>query len=502
MPRKKKNGLLESLESLKKLKARNDKTFGRLTAISNSINNGFENPIYDLIDTLKRQTALWNTICEQQKTISTIAQKMEALNNVENIIAQPMQQIHAFNNIVNTIAPPTFISTIEKLENIYGNAKSHLETMEFLDELKELEPYFELELKKTEYQNKTIAEIYEMSIDPKNKKIKPGSLFARLLKDARLLAKSISVHGINLTTHTMPNNALMNTLQQRSVINAGAFDMVVSNARGKRKEITAYTMIELDPEKNSIELMDTKLTEYERQVSDAIISLWIEANKEKVPPIFTIDIIFRAMPGGSDKPSPQQKTAITQAIEKFRRLHITVDATDEMRKRGIIASNETFKLDNVYLSATHAEYKIKNGRQIVDAYKIDSEPIILTYCKMTKQLLTVSAKYLAIEKVKNGRASRELLPITKNRQAMVGYLLRRITIMEYDKKNKIQKQRNIILFDTLFTETGTRTTNRKQTMNDRNFCFKILDFWKISGLISGYSKQKKGCSITGIVIDL
>ena len=316
-----------------------------------------------------------------------------------------------------------------------------------------------------------------------------------------IAAKLPLVQGIRPTAHTMPNNALMNTLQQKPAINAGAFDMVVANGRGRRKEITAYTMIEFDPGETSIKITDAKLTEYERQVSDAVVSLWIEAVKEKLPPIFTPDMIFRAMPGGSDKASPQQKGAITKTIEKFRRLHITVDATEEMRKRGVIGSNATFKLDNFYLSATHAEYKVKNGGQTVNAYKIDTEPIILTYCTMTKQLLTVPAKHLAIEKVKKGRASGELVTMTADRQAMTGYMLRRIAVMKHDRKNKVQTQSNVILFDTLFTETGTKTDNRKQTMINRNFCFDVLDYWKVSGFIKGYSKQEKGRSITGIVIE-
>ena len=316
-----------------------------------------------------------------------------------------------------------------------------------------------------------------------------------------IAAKLPLVQGIRPTAHTMPNNALMNVMQQKPAINAGAFDMVVANAKGRRKEITAYTMIEFDPGETSIKITDAHLSEYERQVSDAVISLWIEAVKEKLPPIFTPDMIFRAMPGGSDSASPQQKGAITKTIEKFRRLHITVDATEEMRKRGVIGSNATFKLDNFYLSATHAEYKVKNGGQTVNAYKIDTEPIILTYCTMTKQLLTVPAKHLAIEKVKKGRASGELVTMTADRQAMTGYMLRRIAVMKHDRKNKVQTQSNVILFDTLFTETGTKTDNRKQTMINRNFCFDVLDYWKVSGFIKGYSKQEKARSITGIVIE-
>lgn len=317
-----------------------------------------------------------------------------------------------------------------------------------------------------------------------------------------IAAKLPLVQGIRPTAHTMPNNALMNTLQQKPAINAGAFDMVVANAKGRRKEITAYTMIEFDPGETSIKITDAKLTEYERQVSDAIISLWITAKEENLPPVFTPDMIFRAMPGGSDKASPQQKGAITKAIEKFRRLHIYVDATEEFTKRGIIPNGSKYVFDEYYLNVRRHTGQIKNGGAIVQGYEILSQPVILTYSKLTKQLLTVSAKYLAIEKVKQGRASGELVTMTADRQAMTGYMLRRIAVMKHDRKNKVQTQSNVILFDTLFAETGTTTTDRKQTMLNRNFCFDVLDYWKVSGFIKGYSKQKKGRSVTGIAIDL
>ena len=85
---------------------------------------------------------------------------------------------------------------------------------------------------------------------------------------------------------------------------------------------------------------------------------------------------------------------------------------------------------------------------------------------------------------------------------MTGYMLRRIAVMKRDKKNKVQIQSNIILFDTLFREAGTATADRKQTWLNRNFCFEVLDYWKATGFIRDYHQQTKGRSITGIEICL
>ena len=303
------------------------------------------------------------------------------------------------------------------------------------------------------------------------------------------------------TRHTMPNNALMNALQQKQAINAGAFDLVVANPHGRRKEITAYTMVTYDAEAAGTALAAANLSEYERQVSDAVITLWLEAKKQDLPPVFTTDTIFRAMPGGGDKPSPQQRGAITKAIEKMRHLHITVDATEEMRLRGAIGKNEVCEFDDFYLSAVRVTRRIKNGGQTVTAYKLHTEPVILTYSRMTKQILEVNAKYIEIRKVKKGQPA-EIMPMTAGRQAMAGYMLRRISVMKRDKKNKAQTQSNVILFDTLFAETGTATDNREMTRRNRDYCFEVLEYWKVTGLIKGYTQQTKGRSITGIVISL
>ena len=114
--------------------------------------------------------------------------------------------------------------------------------------------------------------------------------------------------------------------------------------------------------------------------------------------------------------------------------------------------------------------------------------------------------------------------MTPERQAMTGYIVRRLAVMEYDqnraKENKrkydakrrkdpslpekplaaFREQSDTILFETLFTETGANTTNRDRQMDNRNFCFDVLDYQKAIGTFKGYTKQTKGRSITGVKI--
>ena len=341
---------------------------------------------------------------------------------------------------------------------------------------------------------------------------------------AELLETIKTVQAIDPAAHVMPNNALMNALTQKPAINAGAFDLVVANEQARRKEITNYTIVNYDPGDSGITITDPKLSEYERQVSDAVISLWAEAKRQNMPPVFTVDMIYQSMPGGGERPQPAQRAAITRTIEKLRRLHIYMDATEEMKKRSKIGAGATFTMDSFYFQVDRAEYKARNSRQSVTAYKMESAPIMLTYSQMTGQLLTVQARYLDIRKVKAGLISPEVIPATAGRQAMAGYMLRRIAVMRHDeeaardalrqheKRRKketdleakplaaFRKQSRVILFDTIFAEAGTVTTDRKQAGLNRAYCYEVLEYWQAAGLIKGYAEQRKGKKITGFSV--
>lgn len=300
--------------------------------------------------------------------------------------------------------------------------------------------------------------------------------------------------------HVMANNALMNTLTNYSIINAGNFDMTVINRKGKRKEITAYTIASYEQD-GAGALISKNLSEYERQVSDAIISIWEESRKNGLPPEFTTDMLFRAMPGSSDKASPQQTEAITKAIEKLRKLHIYVNVTEEMRVRGLITDKETLVFDDMFLSASRVTRRIKNGGQTVIAYHLHTEPLVLSYCKMTNQLITVSPKWLEVKKVKSGKATKEAILMTQERQAITGYLIRRINVMKKDKKNKKPVQSDVILFSTLFDDIGV-TPDKQKAGDIRKFCFGVLEYYKAEKLITGYERQTQSRRITGIKIIL
>ena len=351
---------------------------------------------------------------------------------------------------------------------------------------------------------------------------------------AQTIADIPVVQAIIAENYIIPNHAIANALQQKHIIespeNAQGWDLVVSNAKGKRKEITSYTMVTYDSGTSDVTITD--LTRHERAVSNSIVSLWVEAEEKGKRPIFTDDQIFRAMPGGGDKASPQQKGAIKKAIDKFTRLRIYVNATEEMQKRGIIKPGGKYIFDEYFLNVRRHIIKTENGGKTVQAYEILSQPVIYTYSKLVNQIISIPAKYTEIRRVTKNPATGalsltgEVLSMTISRQAMTEYLLQRIAIMKNDlkrakeelrsyknrrKKNEdleektlddFRQQSDIISFDTIFADAGLSDQDKITAKRNRDFIFDVLDYQKVSGNIKDYEKQTKGQKITGIKIIL
>lgn len=308
------------------------------------------------------------------------------------------------------------------------------------------------------------------------------------------------INAISPKQHIIPNNALMNKLLTHEVINTGAFNLLVSNARGRRHEIVNYTLVEYN---STPALTTAHLSEYERLVSDSIISLYEQARSDNLPPVFTIDTIFRAMPGSGEKASPQQRGAITRAIEKLRALHIHVDATTEMRARKVIGETETLIYDDYYFSMTRATYRNCGGGGNVTAYKLNTEPIILSYAKTeNNQIITVPAKCLDLRKVDtHGKLTPNAISLTIERQEIFGYILRQIAWIKHDKAKKVAKPRNnIISYSAIFNAADIDTAQKQTIRRHRDFIGQVLNYEQAIGYIKEYKTIMEGRTYYGIEI--
>lgn len=434
------------------------------------------------------KAAIENALLQFQETIQNIQ------NSIDPLILYIIEELTTFENKYPEISEVITVTNISQAIAI-TECLNELELKELYAELKALpEPEESTEtnpvLKYKKYLFKAVQrgrECYEA-----NKKETCKKKFEKMLPTLQSKLPE---------WHTMPIQKLATELQH-GIINAGAFDLVVAG-KGKKNEITSYVMATYE-QPDAITMTGKPYTEFDRQVQDAVSSLWEYGHESH---IVTPDMVARAMTHKTqtEKVSPQFKGAVTKSLEKMRRIHITLDASEEIRKRKITLDGErvdSFKVDDYLLALKGIE--IGAGGKTVKGYLIQSEPLLLTYAKRTKQLATVDARLLDIKEVdKKGNATTVSIKSNETRVAVKGYLLRRIAVMKNDRTNKKPKQSNIILFESLFKETGI--PHDSNAANTKKYTFQVLDYFKAMNYIKGYTKRKskgKGGGIDAVIIDL
>ena len=423
-------------------------------------------------------------------------------------------------DMVNSVVDSESWAALRAAQKNWVERKS--DVISFADELKKLDPALEPlapylqveyeELKKNpEGENVTIQDLVaatDPEINPNPDTPLAQAVFRAMLHFAESQKVEIAAVALKelpqLTAntpknHVMPNNALMNIMQAKAAINAGPFDLKVIPAKGKTPEVTAYTVLTYNPDDSEFPL-PIKLTEYERQISDCLCSLWESGNPDH---LFTPDMVYRAMTGTTGDPSKQQEAAIDGVINKFLHTWVEVDATEEMKARRATIDGkpvESFKLKGYYLPAQVV--KAKAGGKEVTCYKMLGSPPILQYCKMTGQLLTLNPILLDVKQLdKAGKPKTVSIANSETRIALKGNLLRRIQRMKYAVEHR-KKAVKTISFETLFAETGTDTASRDTKMKNRDYCADCLKFWQSIGYIKGYTMTKKGRTITGIEVEI
>lgn len=302
------------------------------------------------------------------------------------------------------------------------------------------------------------------------------------------------------TAYKIPNTALMNALQDKGYINTGEHDLKVF---GEDNPTTAYVLATYDESNSGIKLINNNLTQYQTDVSNAVITLWKQAQDDGKPPVFNIDMIYKNMPGGGERPSDKVKKDISQIMDFFGKFDIELDATDEMLKRNKIKEGDSFTISEKYFNLREATLKIKNGGQTVKAYELLSTPLMWNYAGMTDQILTIPRKYLTISKVKNGKITGELIPMTDKRQSITSYLLKRIAIMKHAKKEHTLNKGTItdrINIETVFSKAEIEAPSKQNAAKYRSFIFEVLDYETAAGNIKGYEKIMNGRSIQSIKI--
>ena len=291
--------------------------------------------------------------------------------------------------------------------------------------------------------------------------------------------------------HLIPNNKLANSLT-KDIIDAGAIDLIVSG-RGK-SEITTRCILSYEGE--NVKLSSRQpFTEYDRQVADAVTSLYEYGDKSH---IVTAATVYRAMVHAkeTETPSPQQIGAVTRSLDKMRFVRVQIDCSEELTRRKISLNGEQVtsgKIDTYLLALDKLE--VTAGGQKVTAYKIIKTPILYDYSRLTGQVITVPAALLDIRDETGAKVAN-----TDRRIAIKGYLMRRVSVMTGKTSNK---QSNHILYDGIYNDISDgKELSRRDQQLIREYIGLVLDSWKRAKFIKDYSELTSGRKKIGVEIKI
>lgn len=259
-----------------------------------------------------------------------------------------------------------------------------------------------------------------------------------------------------------------------------ALSSLAMENRKSRKTITTLASIDFDDLNGSVEIKGRReLTPYDREVHDAIITLFVDGENEYMTP----QMIYQVMTGNPDAfLEKKQAEAISNSITKCMYSKVTIDAKEEAKAYGF----DDFKYDGNLISSERKTATL-NGT-VLECLHVLRQPVLYE---------------LASNKNQIGRLDIKLLntPINKTEEIITlqGYLYRRILSMKSNKNLS-----KTIVYSTVYNQLDVTAASdgalRKKKSKVRGQIKKILDYWECEGFILGYCENKKGQELYSVNI--
>ena len=252
------------------------------------------------------------------------------------------------------------------------------------------------------------------------------------------------------------------------------------SGRKSKKEILSF--VRLDYSDNAIQISGKKeLTQYDKEVHDALVTLYIDGGNEYITP----QMIYRAITGNPKTTlPPKQQEAISNSLNKLMYSRLIINASkEECKAYGF----DKFTYEGTVIQGEKATAKV-NG-VIVEVYHLLREPALYTHADLIKQISRLDIKLLNS-------------PVNKNEEniTLQGYLLRHINGI---KRSKLSPT---ILYESIYKQLGIQAQAssdgalRKKKLKVRNTVKKILDYLKAHDFIKNYTENSDGQKVTGITI--
>ena len=236
-----------------------------------------------------------------------------------------------------------------------------------------------------------------------------------------------------------------------------------------------------------------ELTPFDRAVHNAVCSLCYSGIES-----FTTDQVYRIITGNPDaKVTDKIRNMVEESIRTLRNRIVGIDFEEEGEYFGINLLTEngdeiTF-VSNYILPLSHTILLLKNGQK-VEAWNLLSEPPLLSYARIKKQIETIAVEQLQVP-----------LPLTENTIKLREFLLQKVLLIKRKtpksgKLRKDYKNCNILKFEDIYDLFGfDRNDHSSKSIIQRNRliekCETMFNYWiKETGMVAKcvYIKDNKG----------
>lgn len=252
------------------------------------------------------------------------------------------------------------------------------------------------------------------------------------------------------------------------------------SSRKTKKEI--LSMVSLNFDDKAIQITGKReLTPYDREVHDAIVTLFVDGGNELITP----QMIYRAMTGNPEaKLTPKQQEAISNSVNKLMYSRLVIRASkEECEAYGF----KKFSYEGTVIQAEKVTATFK-GSEVAEVVHLLKEPVLYTYADKKDQI---------------GRLDIKLLnsPVNKTEEniTLQSYLYRRILAIK--SSGKISPT---IIYDTVYKQIELEAASdgalRKKKLKVRNTIKQILDYWKKQGFIKDYIENTRKTEIVSVTV--
>lgn len=265
-------------------------------------------------------------------------------------------------------------------------------------------------------------------------------------------------------------------------LTGGHIQQLAMERRGSKKQITTLASIDFDNLNGSVQIKGRReLTPYDREVHDAIITLYVDGGNEYITP----QMIYQVMTGNPKATlKSKQAEAISDSITKCMYSRVIINASEEAKAYGF----DSFKYDGNLISGERVTATL-NGN-VLECLHILRKPVLYELASLKNQI---------------GRFDIKLLntPINKTEEIITlqGYLYRRILSMK--GSSSLSKT---ILYETVYNQLEIQAASdgalRKKKAKLRDQIKTILDYWKKENFIAGYCENKRGQVVYSVTIRL